>query len=62
LRYLESKFAGLVSYGISADLLGELLPLGRALHATTVRRQAQATAQRLEDELGDERFSVIDTC
>jgi hypothetical protein len=36
--------------------------LGRALHANTVRRQVQATAQRLEDELGDERFSFIDTC
>jgi hypothetical protein len=62
LSYLQARFAGLVSYGLSADLLGELLPLGRALHANTVRRQVQATAQRLEDELGDERFSFIDTC
>jgi len=53
--YLQARFAGLVSYGLSADLLNEILPLGRALHATTVRRQVQATAQRLEDELGDER-------
>jgi hypothetical protein len=62
LSYLQARFAGLVSYGLSSDLLGELLPLGRALHANTVRRQAQTTAQRLEDELGDERFSFIDTC
>ncbi|MGC1734642.1 MAG: ISKra4 family transposase [Pseudonocardiaceae bacterium] len=62
LSYLQARFAGLVSYGLSADLLGELLPLGRALHANTVRRGVQATAQRLEDELGDERFSFIDTC
>jgi hypothetical protein len=27
-----------------------------------VRRQTQAVAQRLEDELGEERFSFIDTC
>jgi hypothetical protein len=53
--------AGL-SYGLSADLLGEVLPLGRALHASTVRRQVQATAQRLEDELRDEQSSFIDTC
>ncbi len=26
-----------------------------------VRRQTQAVAQRLEDELGNERFSFIDT-
>jgi len=47
---LQARFAGLVSYGLSADLLNEILPLGRALHATTVRRQVQATAQRLEDD------------
>lgn len=55
LSYLQARFAGLVSYGMSADMLGEILPLGRNLHATTLRRQVQATAQRLEDKLGDER-------
>ena len=62
LSYLQARFAGLVSYGLSADLLSEILPLGRALHATTVRRQVQATAQRLEDELGDERPGFITGC
>ena len=62
LSYLQARFAGLVSYGLSADLLNEILPLGRALHATTVRRQVQATAQRLEDELGDEQPSFITGC
>ena len=59
LSYLQVRFAGLVSYGLSADLLSEILPLGRALHATTVRRH---TAQRLEDELGDERPGFITGC
>ena len=62
LSYLQARFAGLVSYGLSADLLSEILPLGRAMHATTVRRQVQATAQRLEDELGDERPGFITGC
>ncbi len=62
LAYLQARFAALVSYGITAELLGELLPLGRRLHPTVVRRQTQAVAQRLEDELGDEQFSFIDTC
>jgi len=62
LMYLEAKFAGLVSYGLSAKLLAEVLPLGRPLHATAVRFHAQAVAQRLEGELGDEHFSFIDTC
>jgi hypothetical protein len=62
LAYLQARFAGLVSYGVTAKLLGELLPLGRTLHPTVVRRETQAVAQRLEDELGDERVSFIDTC
>ena len=62
LAYLQARFAALVSYGITADLLGELLPLGRRLHPAVVRRQTQAVAQRLEDELGEEQPSFIDTC
>jgi hypothetical protein len=62
LQYLEAKFVGLVSYGLSATLLAELLPLGRPLHATAVRHHVQAVAQRLEDELAAERFSFIEGC
>jgi hypothetical protein len=62
LAYLQARFAGLVSYGLSASLLSEILPLGHRLHATTLRRHTQAVAQRLEDELGDEQPSFIDTC
>ena len=62
LPYLEAKFAGLASYGLSAKLLAEVLPLGRPLHATVLRRQVQAVAQRLEDELGEERCSFIEGC
>ena len=62
LRYLAAKFAGLVSYGLSARLLAEILPLGRPLHATAVRLHTQAVAQRLEVELGDEQWSFIDGC
>ncbi|MGH9281041.1 MAG: ISKra4 family transposase, partial [Acidimicrobiales bacterium] len=54
LAYLEAKFAGLVSYGLSARLLAEVLPLGRHLHASEVRRRTHAVAGRLEDELGPE--------
>ena len=62
LLYLEAKFAGLASYGTSAKLLAEVLPLGRPLHAPAVRLHARAVAQRLEDELGEERFSFTGTC
>jgi hypothetical protein len=62
LAYLQARLAALVSYGLTADLLGELLPLGRRLHPAVVRRQTQAVAQRLEDELGEERPSFTGTC
>ena len=62
LSYPQAKFAALASYGVTATLLAELLPLGRPLHATAVRRQAQAVAERLEDELGPEQPSFIDSC
>jgi len=60
--YLEARFAGLAAYGTSAKLLAEVLPLGRRLHATTLRRHAQAVAQRLENELAEERWGFIDGC
>ena len=62
LIYLESKFSGLISYGQSANLLAETLPLGRPLHATAVRLHAQATADRLESELGPEQPMFIEGC
>jgi len=62
LLYLESKFSGLISYGQSANLLAETLPLGRPLHATAVRLHAQVTAERLEDELGPEQPMFIEGC
>jgi len=62
LRYLESKFAGLVSYGQSAKLLAETLPLGRPLRASAVQLHALATAERLENELGPEQPMFIEGC
>jgi len=62
LRYLESKFAGLVSYGQSAELLAETLPLGRTLHASAVRLHTLATGERLESELGPEQPMFADGC
>lgn len=62
LVYLESKFAGLVSYDASAKLLSEVLPLGRRLHATAVRRHTQSVAERLDAELGEEQPSFVEGC
>lgn len=62
LRYLEAKFASLMSYGLTAQILDEVLPLGRAIHPTTIRNQVRAVARRLEGELGEERPACIEGC
>jgi hypothetical protein len=62
LLHLESKFAGLVSYGLSAKWLAEALPLGRPLYTSTVRLHAQATGERLESELGPEQAMFAEGC
>jgi len=62
LAYLESKLAALMSYGLTVDVLAEILPLGEGLAKTSVRRQVQRVAERAEGELGDEQFSFIEGC
>jgi hypothetical protein len=62
LMYLESKFAGLMSYGLTIGILSEILPVSAAISTTAVRRHVQTVARRIEGELGEEQFSFIDTC
>ncbi len=50
------------AFGAAASLLSEAFPLGRTLQPTAVRQLVERTAARLEDELGEERSSFIDTC
>jgi hypothetical protein len=62
LAYLETKFAALMSYGLTVELLGEILPLGAELNTTTVRRQVRDVAERLEGEVGAEQPHFIEGC
>ena len=61
LLYLESKFAALMSYGLSIKLLSEVLPMDNHLNATTVRNHTHKVAERLESELGEEQLWIIET-
>ena len=47
LAYLETKFAALASYGLSVQLLQEILPIGATLNTMSLRRQVRHTAIRL---------------
>lgn len=62
LLYLESKFAALLSYGLTADVLEQLLPIGRPIHASTVRNHVHEVAERMERELGEEKVFFIESC
>jgi hypothetical protein len=52
LVYLETKFAALVSYGLTVKLLEEVLPIDQALSPTAIRQQVRQAAQRLESQRG----------
>ncbi len=60
LLYLESKFASVISYGLSVKFLEELLPVEGQINATTIRNNVQAIAQRLENELEEEKDIYIE--
>jgi hypothetical protein len=55
MLYLETKWASLIPFARVADLLKEVLPVGDAVNQETVRTYLYATAERIEQKLGDER-------
>jgi hypothetical protein len=50
LQYLEAQFAALLSYGVSARILGSVLPLQHATSITTWKRQVARVGARLDEE------------
>jgi len=62
LLFMETKWASLVSYGLTVRVLKEFLPVDETLNATTVQNHTLAVAQRCEEELGEEQGVFIDGC
>jgi hypothetical protein len=62
LLFMETKWASLVSYGLTVQALTDFLPVDETLSISTVRTNALAVAQRCEAELGDEQMSFIEGC
>ena len=62
LAYLENKFAAMISYGLTAELLAEVLPTGGDMNVAGVYRNVQGVAKRMEAELGEEKWQFIDGC
>src|SRR6266571_2205535 len=62
LLFMETKWASLVSYGLTAQALKDFLPVEATLNVTTVQNHTLAVAQRCEDELGEEQGAFVEGC
>jgi len=62
LLYLESKFASLMSYGLSSKFLQEVLPIEGEINATSIRKNLHALGKRLESELPEEAGILFEGC
>jgi hypothetical protein len=60
LLYLETRWASLVSYGMTADLLRDVLPIGSTADASTIRRHLHKVAARHEADLSGEQPGGLD--
>ena len=60
LRYLETQWAALVSYGLTARLLHEVLPIDQKHGAVTVRNHTLQAARRSEQRLGAEQAMFLE--
>ena len=58
--YLQTKWASLMSYGLTVEHLEEVLPI--QANVATVFRNTQAMAERIENELGDEQCLFVEGC
>jgi hypothetical protein len=60
--YLQTKWAAVMSYGRTAQLLEEVLPLEKRISTATLSAHVQQIATRVDGELGDEQSSFIEGC
>jgi len=60
LLYLETKWAALMSYGLTARLLHDVLPIDRRHSAVTVRNHTLQVARRSEQRLGAEQAMFLE--
>ena len=48
MKYIETRWASLISYEMTTRLLKDVLPVGHSLNASTVRNHLCQVAQRLD--------------
>ena len=60
LLYIQTKWASLMSYGLTVEYLEEVLPI--QANMSTVFRNTHTVAERIESELGDEQHMYVEGC
>jgi hypothetical protein len=58
LLYIETKWASLMSYGLTASLLKDILPISHTQNAATVQNHLHKIAKRQESELENKPNSI----
>jgi hypothetical protein len=59
LLFLETKWASLMSYGMTLKLLQDVLPIDEPVNTFIIRQHVADVAERLEQEMGDEQFCFV---
>ena len=62
LLYVESKFGALMSYGLTVEVLQQFLPIGASIYPTSIRNHLYGVAERMEQEMGEEKGMFIEGC
>jgi hypothetical protein len=62
LLFLETKWASLVSYGMTTKLIKDVLPVDSKLNDVTIRNHLHRMALRQEATLGEEAFTFVEGC
>jgi hypothetical protein len=62
LLFLETKWASLLSYGMTARVLKDFLPVAETLNATTIHNHTLAVAHRCEEELRADEGDGVAGC
>lgn len=60
--YLQTKWAAMMSYGLTSQFLAEVLPLDKAISTSVLSKKVKQIALRSDSELGEERSMFIEGC
>jgi hypothetical protein len=59
---METKWASLVSYGLTVQALQDVVRVDATRNATTIQHHTLAVAQPCDDELGEEQWAFVEGC